>query len=105
MNNRLFRWSHWFLKLTIGKEILVALLCTALIPTVILGLYGGWQLNRFTEEKIISYNRELLTQVGRKLDYLAGNVEAVQKQLIAHIISSPLFYRPPLSGYMSPQLS
>ena len=93
MNNRLFRWSHWFLKLTIGKEILVALLCTALIPTVILGLYGGWQLNRFTEEKIISYNRELLTQVGRKLDYLAGNVEAVQKQLIAHIISSPLFYR------------
>ena len=93
MNDRIFRWSHWFLKLTIGKEILVALLCTALIPTVILGLYGGWQLNRFTEEKIISYNRELLTQVGRKLDYLAGNVEAAQKQLIAHIISSPLFYR------------
>ena len=58
-----------------------------------MGIYGGWQLNRFTEEKIISCNRELLTQVGRKLNYLAGNVEAVQKQLIAHIISSPLFYR------------
>lgn len=81
------------MNLTIGKEILAALLCTALLPTGILGIYGGLQLKRFLDKEIINYNQELVRQAGRKLDYLAEDIATAQKQLIVHTISSPLFFQ------------
>lgn len=77
--------------LTIRKEILAALLVTAFLPTIVVGFYGGWQLKRFLDNEKISYNKELVRQTGRKLDYIAEDISIAQRLLIVHVISSPLF--------------
>ena len=87
------RLRQKFTTLTIGKEILAALFCAALLPTVIVGLYGGWQVRYFLNQEKISYNHELVRQAGQKLDYLTKDISNVKKQLIVHVISSPLFYQ------------
>ncbi len=87
------RFHKILTRLTIRKEILASLLLTAFLTTTIVGFYGGCQIKVFLEDEKISYNRELVRQAGRKLDYLAEDISIAQKQLIIHSISSPLFYQ------------
>lgn len=84
---------------TIRLELIVTLICTALIPVVIVNMYYYNMMNEFTKEKVKAYNIEIIRQVGEKLDSLVSEMEIAKKQTVEFLITSGVFDN---YGYKTP---
>ena len=80
-----------FSRRTIRFELMAALLFAALLPAIIINIYYFSKMNTFIEDKVKSYNEEIIRQTGEKLDSLISYVEIIKRQLISTAITSQLF--------------
>ena len=68
-----------FSRRTIRFELMAALLFAALLPAIIINIYYFSKMNTFIEDKVKSYNEEIIRQTGEKLDSLISYVEIIKR--------------------------
>lgn len=85
MNNLPFKTK------TIMSELMGAFITVIFFTSAIVGLYYFSTMNAFVKEKVVSYNSEIIKQVGQKLDFLLENIEISKRQLIGLSTNQGIF--------------
>lgn len=76
---------------TIQFELMVALVCISLVPAIIINQFYFNKTETFVEEKVKSYNSEIIRQTGEKLGFILKQIDIAKKQIIATTVSQEYF--------------
>jgi two-component system sensor histidine kinase YesM len=75
---------------TIRLELTVMFILMALLPAVFFNVFYTTKINTFIDEKVNTYNTEIIKQVSGKLDIILSQAKTSMKQVVYYIVTSNL---------------